>query len=99
MARDAKRRKQDAEVQLLEAEVEAQRTKNAARRFDITERKWALCWRSIFLAITVVLIGLTVYSYLSGSHRTLPLVTGPSGLGTAAASFLMGRSQQDRPPR
>jgi hypothetical protein len=87
-------RKQDIEAELLEAEVEARQTENAARRFDITERQAALIWRSVFFCITVILIGITVYCYLDGSHKTIPLVTGPCGIGTAAASLGIGRPKK-----
>jgi|SRR6185312_2197119 len=98
MARNPERRKQDIEAELLEAEVEARQTENAARRFDITERRWALYWRSIFFAITVVLVGLTVYGYVAGDHTTLPFVTGPGVLVSAAVSFLAGQRSKEGPP-
>lgn len=84
----AAQRREEAEAELVEAEV-------AARRFDTTERRVTLVWRSIFCGITVVLIGITVYCYLDGSHGTIPLVTGPFGIATGLASYFGPRPKVD----
>jgi hypothetical protein len=79
----AAQRREEAEADLVEAEV-------VARRFDTTERLVTLFWRSFFCCITAVLIGITIYCYLDGWHTTIPLVTVPFGMATGLASYLLG---------
>jgi hypothetical protein len=86
----AVQRREEAEAELVEAEV-------AARRFDTTERRVTLFWRSIFCCITVVLIGITVSCYLDGSHATIPFVTGPFGIATGLASYFGGPKSKADP--
>jgi hypothetical protein len=70
-----------------------------ARRFDTTERAFALFWRSVFLALSVVLILVTVYCYLHGSHKTIPFVTAPISLASGIASYLQWlRARAAQPP-
>ena len=76
-------RRDEAETQLIEAEV-------ASRRFDTTERCVTLFWRSIFCFMTAILIGITVYCYLQDSHAVIPLVTGPLGITTGIRSYTTG---------
>lgn len=78
----AAQRREEAEADLLEAEV-------AARYFDTTERCVTLFWRSFFCCIATVLIGITVYCYLGSWHTAIPLVTVPSGMATGLASYLL----------
>jgi hypothetical protein len=83
-------RREEIETDLMEAEV-------AARRFDTTERRVTLFWRSVFSCITVALIGISVYWCLEGSHSTLPFVTGPFGVFTGIASYF-GRPEREADP-
>lgn len=75
------RRREEAEVELMEARV-------AARRFDTTERRVRLFWHSIFCFLTAVLIGTAVYCCLQGSQVTIPAVTGPLGIAAGIGSYV-----------
>ena len=73
------------------------------RQFELAARRRAfqvaIFWLCVFLTIAVVLIGITVWCYLDGSHTTIPLVTGPTGVITILISLLFGRRAKAAPPR
>lgn len=68
------------------------------RKLDLKIRRIALFWLCVFLAIAAILIAITVWCYLEGSHETIPLVTGPLGIISGLLSALLGRKARD-PPR
>jgi hypothetical protein len=76
------------EAALRQVEIEG-------KRLELTVRRVALFWLCVFLAIAVILIGITVYCYLDGSHKTIPRVTGPAGVTSAIMSYLLGRRATD----
>jgi hypothetical protein len=81
--READRTPDDIWVELLEVEVQARKLVNVAY-------KLAMFWACVFAALTVLLVVRAAYSP-QHAQTILPLVTGPSGLASAAIAWVAGR--------